>query len=730
MTIVSKWRSVSFLFLKMITLCLLGSCVTKAAPAEVVAPKQADSNERLAQADDPFLWLEDVTGEKPLNWVREQNAASTKELQEVPAFEAIRKRILAIMDSKEKIPYVSKHGAFYYNFWRDDQHVRGVWRRTTLSEFKKAKPDWEVVLDIDALASAENENWVWKGYDILYPSYDRCLLHLSRGGADAVVTREFDVTTKSFVKDGFYLPEAKSRLDWRDRDTLYVGTDFGAGSLTSSGYPRVIKQWKRGTPLDSAALVFEGKVEDVSVDPSVVHDHGRTYEFIRRGVTFFTSEEFVRRGEQWVKIQKPDDAMVFTFEDQLLLRLRSDWTVEGKTYPAGSLLAGNFEDYLKGNRKLEILFAPTERSSLEATSETKNYLVLNELNNVRNRITVMQHRDGAWTRSTLKVPDLGAIGINGIDPDESDDYFLTVTDFLTPTSLYLGALGQESREKLKNLPIFFNSAGLAITQHEATSKDGTKIPYFMVSRKDLPLNGKNPTLLYGYGGFEISMLPNYNAGVGSAWVERGGTYVLANIRGGGEFGPRWHESARKANRQRAYDDFIAVAEDLIRRKVTSPEHLGIQGGSNGGLLMGVMLTQRPDLFKAVVCQVPLLDMRRFNKLLAGASWMAEYGNPDNPEEWAYISKYSPYQNVKKDGHYPRVLFMTSTRDDRVHPGHARKMVARMKEQGHNVLYYENIEGGHGGAANNKQAAQMWAMAYTFLLKELGCDAGTRSEAVN
>jgi prolyl oligopeptidase len=321
----------------------------------------------------------------------------------------------------------------------------------------------------------------------------------------------------------------------------------------------------------------------------------------------------------------------------------------------------------------------------------------------------------------MEAPEFGSAGINGIDSDESDDYFLTLTDFLTPSSLYFGTIGKAQREKLKSLPSFFDVKGLEITQHEATSKDGTKVPYFQVARKGMVLDGKQPTLLYGYGGFEIPMLPAYSASVGSAWLERGGVYVLANIRGGGEFGPKWHEAARKQNRQRAYDDFIAVAEDLIQRKVTSPEHLGIEGGSNGGLLMGVMFTERPDLFKAVVCQVPLLDMRRFNKLLAGASWMDEYGNPDKPDDWAYISKYSPYQNVVKNKKYPRVLFTTSTRDDRVHPGHARKMVAKMKEQGHDVLYYENIEGGHGGAANNKQSAYMSALAYTFLLKELGPD---------
>ena len=451
---------------------------------------------------------------------------------------------------------------------------------------------------------------------------------------------------------------------------------------------------------------------------AVVHDHGRKYEFINRGVTFFTNEQLVRRGDEWVKIDKPDDASVGTYDDQIIIRLRSDWTAGGQTFPAGSLLCGDFEAYLKGERKLVSLFTPTDRKSLSGTAETKNFIVLNELDNVRNKLYILKRENGTWTRTPMPAPDFGTVGVGAIDSHESDDYFMTVADFLTPSSLYWGTVGKDNREKLKSLPAFFKTDGLEITQHEAVSKDGTRVPYFQVGSKKLTLNGENPTLLYGYGGFEVSMLPSYSAGVGSSWLEKGGVYVLANIRGGGEFGPRWHEAARKENRQRAYDDFIAVAEDLVKRKVTSPKHLGIQGGSNGGLLMGVMLTQRPDLFKAVVCQVPLLDMRRFNRLLAGASWMAEYGNPDLPEQWDYIRKYSPYQVVSKQVKYPRTLFTTSTRDDRVHPGHARKMVARMKEQGHDVLYYENIEGGHGGAANNKQSAFMSALAYTFLLKEL------------
>jgi prolyl oligopeptidase len=669
-------------------------------------------------AADPYQWLEDVTGDKQLTWVRQQNAISTNELEAMPGFEPLRKRLLSILDSKEKIPYVAKHGKYYYNFWRDEKNVRGVWRRTSLEEFKKAQPAWETVIDVDELSTAEKENWVWKGYSVLQPSYDRCLVQLSRGGADATVIREFDLKSKKFVPDGFYLPEAKSDVAWRNKDAIYVGTDYGPGSLTDSGYPRQIKEWKRGTKLSEAKLVFEGQKTDVSAGVTVAHDHGRIYEFVGRAPTFFTSEDHFRQGDKWVKIEKPDDAIVQTFKDQILLRLRSDWTVQGKKYPAGALLATGFDDYMKGKRDFEVLFTPTERKSLSSTSATKNFLIVNELDNVRNRLFMLKLEKGSWSRTPIEAPDFGSVGLNGIDEDDSDDYFMTVTDFLTPSSLYYGNLGKTEREKLKSLPAYFNAQGLEISQHEAKSKDGTRVPYFQVSRKGMTLNGSAPTLLYGYGGFEVSMLPGYSAGVGSAWLERGGVYVLANIRGGGEFGPKWHEAARKQNRQRAYDDFISVAEDLIARKVTSPRHLGIQGGSNGGLLMGVMLTQRPDLFKAVVCQVPLLDMRRFNKLLAGASWMDEYGNPDKPDEWAYISKYSPYQNVSKDKKYSRVLFTTSTRDDRVHPGHARKMVAKMKEQGHDILYYENIEGGHGGAANNKQSAYMSALAYTFLAKEL------------
>jgi prolyl oligopeptidase len=668
--------------------------------------------------EDPYLWLEDVTGERALDWVRRQNAVSTNQLQSSVAFEPMRKRLLSIMDSKDRIPLVTKHGRFFYNFWRDDRNVRGLWRRTTLEEYKKTHPVWETVLDLDQLAEREKENWVWKSPNIIEPGYDRALVSLSRGGADATVVREFDLKKKQFVTNGFTLAEAKNQVDWRNRDTIYVGTDFGPGSMTKSGYPRLVKEWKRGTPLAAANILFEGSADDVSVLGHGFLTRGRKYEFIDHSLTFFTDEILIRRGARWVRLEKPADAQWQPVGDHLLLQLRSDWTVAGTTFPAGSLLATDFDRFLEGERKFAVLFVPTARTSLEDISVTKHYLILTELDNVRSRPYLLSLVGGEWKRTPIEVPAFGKVKMEGIDAETSDDYFIIIEDFLRPSTLYLGMAGESGREKLKSEPAFFNGEGLEIQQFEARSCDGTRVPYFQVSRKGLNLDGSNPTLLYGYGGFKISMLPNYTPLVGAGWLERGGTYVVANIRGGGEFGPQWHYAARKENRQRAYDDFIAVAEDLVARKVTSPKHLGIQGASNGGLLMGVMLTQRPDLFGAIVCQVPLLDMRRYNKLLAGASWMDEYGDPDKPQDWTFISKFSPYQNVRKEGKYPRTLFTTSTRDDRVHPGHARKMVARMKEQGHDVLYYENIEGGHGGAANNQQAAYMRALAYTFLMTQL------------
>jgi prolyl oligopeptidase len=674
--------------------------------------------QKSAEPQDNYRWLEEVSGDKPLAWVKERNAVAQKEIEGRAEFAPIHARLKTILNAKERIPYVSKQGEYYYNFWRDAQHVRGIWRRTTLAQFQLPEPAWETVIDLDQLARDENENWVWSSVSCLQPKGERCLVSLSRGGGDAHVVREFDTAARAFVKDGFVLPEAKGGASWIDLDTVFVSTDFGPGSMSSSGYPRIVKEWKRGAPLASARTLFEAQAGDMAAHAYKDFTPGYEQQFVERQITFYSSEMFVREGDRLVKVAKPDDANAYTVRDQLVIELRSDWEAGGKRYPQGALLATDFKRFMAGGREFDVLFAPTASTSLDSVAVTRGALLLNTLDNVKNRVAELRHVDGKWQRRAVDAPAFGSLGVSALDPIGSDQYFLTVTDFLTPTTLYLGEVGSDKRTALKALPAFFDARPYTVAQYQATSKDGTKVPYFVVMNKRTRMNGKNPTVLYGYGGFEIPLTPTYSAISGESWLKNGGVYVLANIRGGGEFGPRWHQAALKEHRQRAYDDFIAVAQDLIKRKVSSPRHLGIMGGSNGGLLVGAVMTQRPDLFNAVVCQVPLLDMRRYNQLLAGASWMGEYGDPDDPAQWAYISKYSPYHNVFKDKHYPRVLFTTSTRDDRVHPGHARKMVALMQEQGHDVLYWENTEGGHAGAANNDQQAQMWALTYTFLLNQL------------
>jgi len=669
-------------------------------------------------ADDPYAWLEEVEGAKQLDWVRAQNAKAEAEIAATPEFKRLEADIRAILDSDAKIPGVQKIGEYYYNFWKDKQHERGLWRRTTLVEYRKAQPRWETVLDLDALNKAEGKNWVWHGADCRKPDYTRCLIALSRGGADADETREFDLATRTFLADGFYRPESKGALGWKDADTVYVFTDFGPGTMTSSGYPRVVKEWKRGTPLASAALVYEGKPDDMDI--AAMHDDtpGFKRDFVSRTLAFYNDELYLRGADgRLTRIDAPNSANKGVQREWLTLELREPWTVGGRTYPAGSLLAARFDDFMAGKRDFDVLFEPTDKTSLASFTWTRNHLVLNVLEDVKNRLSVLTPTDGQWKKSEFTgAPSFGTIGVGAVDADESDAVWLTVTDYLTPTTLSLAEIGKKP-EQLKSMPVFFDAAGKVIEQHFATSKDGTKVPYFLVRPKDLKLDGATPTLLYGYGGFEISLTPGYSGGVGKGWLEKGGVYAVANIRGGGEYGPRWHQAALKANRHKAYEDFAAVAQDLIARKITSPKHLGIQGGSNGGLLTGNMLTQYPELFGAVVVQVPLLDMKRYSHLLAGASWMAEYGNPDTAD-WQFIQTFSPYHLFDASKDYPPTLFMTSTRDDRVHPAHARKMHARMAEAGKDVRYYENIEGGHGGAANNAQAAHMSALAYTFLWQQL------------
>jgi prolyl oligopeptidase len=667
---------------------------------------------------DPFAWLEDVESERALAWAKQQNARTLPELESRPEYRPIYEKTLAILDSKDKIPTPSLFGTTVYNFWKDDQHERGIWRRTTLESYRTAAPAWETVIDIDALARAENMPWDFKGADCLPPDFRRCLVSLSRGGADATVVREFDTVTKLFVPGGFTLPEAKSSVGWRDADTVWVGTDFGPGSLTTSGYPRVVKLWKRGTPVAEATTVFEGSDKDVASYGISLHTADRRHDLVMRIPAFFRQQTFLHLGDRLVRLEIPEDSdFNGIFKDQALFSLRSDWSVGGRTYKAGTLLAGDVDDFVKDEPALQVLFEPTERVSLAGVGSTKDRVLVLTLDNVRSRLASHTFAGGRWTRAEVPLPGQGAASIPTAS-DFADVYFVSYEDFLTPSSLWLSSAGA-APEKVKTMPTFFDAAGMQIRQHETTSRDGTKIPYFLVTPKGFKADGTAPTLLHGYGGFEVAQTPTYSGARGAAWLERGGVFALANIRGGGEFGPRWHEAALKENRIKSFEDFIAVAEDLIARRITSPAHLGISGGSQGGLLVGGALTMRPDLFGAVVSKVPLADMRRFSKLLAGASWMAEYGDPDVPEQWAYIRTWSPYHLLRKDAKYPTPFIWTNTRDDRVHPGHARKMVARMQELGHPVYYFENVEGGHGAGVVNKQTARVTALEYAYLWKMLG-----------
>ncbi|MFC1440136.1 prolyl oligopeptidase family serine peptidase [Streptacidiphilus sp. N1-10] len=678
--------------------------------------------------EDPYLWLEDVTGERALDWVRARNEESTGRYATGPAFDALREDLRAVLDAEGRIPYVTRRGEYLYNFWQDAEHPRGLWRRTTLEQYRTDAPAWEVVLDVDALARDEDENWVWHGADVLRPGHRLALVELSRGGADAAVVREFDIEERRFVKDGFELPEAKSRVGWIDADRVYLGTDFGEGSLTESGYPRLVKEWRRGTPPDQAVTVFEGRTEDVSV--SAHHDPTPGFErdFVHRGIDFFRDELFLRPsdGSELVRVEVPEDAEASVHREWLLVRTRSPWRTGGRDHPTGALLAIGFEEFMAGGRGFTTVFEPDGRTSLEDYRWTRNHLLLTVLRDVATELRVLTPAgEGPWASEPLPgTPPLGSAGILDTNPEDDDEFLTLTTGFTTPPTLSRGVVGGPV-EVLKRAPDLFDAEGTAVEQHFAVSEDGTRIPYFVVRPR--PGGGADGadgeeggrTLLTGYGGFEVSLTPDYLTVVGRGWLERGGTYVLANIRGGGEYGPEWHTQAVKAGRHKVYEDFAAVARDLVRRGVTTPAELVIQGGSNGGLLMGVMLTRYPELFAAIACQVPLLDMKRYHKLLAGASWTAEYGDPDDPEQWAYIGAYSPYQNIREQPGYPPVLFATSTRDDRVHPGHARKMAARMLELGHTVDYYENTEGGHGGASNNEQTAFKWALVLDYLWTHAG-----------
>lgn len=675
-----------------------------------------------AESEDPFQWLEEVKGEKALAWVKAQDERTVKELKSDPLFQPLLADAMQVLTAQDRIPYVSHRGGYLYNFWQDDKAVMGLWRRTTVESYKTATPEWDVLIDLDKLSADEKQKWSFKGADCLAPADTRCLVELSPDGGDAVEIREFDIPTKSFVKDGFFLNTSKSTVAWIDADTVMVGTDFGEGSETTSGYPRIAKVWKRGTPIDAARTVFEGKVEDTAVWPVVYETPEGRIPTVLRAVDFFNSETSLLNDDgSTTLVPLPQFAEIRgIFKGQMLFSPRLEWTApDGKTYAQGTLLSFDLNAFKASGSLGEIktLFTPTERTAIDSVAMTKEKVFVSVLDNVRGRVTSYDFKDGAWSEpAAVDLPSNGSVSIADADSDSAVVMF-NYQDFLTPPTLYWSFDDAAKIEQVKSLPARFDASTHEIKQYEVASKDGTMIPYFVIAPKgqSAPL----PTLLYGYGGFEVSMTPSYGQISGKLWMARGNVYVLANIRGGGEFGPRWHEAGLKLNRQRVYDDFEAVAQDLIDRKITTSKQLGISGGSNGGLLVGVAFTQKPELFNAVLCSVPLLDMIRYTKLPPGASWIAEYGDPDVPEERAAIEKYSPYQNLKDGVTYPRVFFLTSTADDRVHPGHARKMAALMESKGMPFLFYEEMEGGHGASTNLKQRAEQLAMQYVYLTKQLG-----------
>jgi prolyl oligopeptidase len=701
-----------------VALALL-AIVAVAAQAQTRAPQASPAT------DDPWLWLEALRSDSAMQWVKQEDSVTVRRYASAPAFDSLRSRILKVLDSDARIPYVNRMGGYLYNVWRDKTHPRGLWRRTTLDEYRKADPQWDVLLDVDSLGKAEGISWVYQGAQCLEPAYTRCLVSLSPNGGDASAVREFDVPSRTFVKDGFVLPAAKSRVSWIDQDHIYVGTDFGPGSMTESSYPRIAKRWTRGTPLASAKLVYEGKPTDVSVGAYRDRTPGFERDFVSVSKDFYHGDLYLNHGGKLTHVDVPDDASVDFQREWMLVELRSPWTTGGRTWSAGTLLAIKADAFAAGDRKFTPLFQPTARTSLSSHSWTRHHLILGILDDVKSRLEVLTPGPGEWAREPLAgAPAMSTVQVVETDPDSTDEYWLGVEGFLTPETLQRGVLGGAPAETIKQGPAFFDASSFEVTQHFVASKDGTRVPYFQISRKGLKLDGSTPTLLLGYGGFEISELPAYDGVAGPAWLERGGALVVANIRGGGEYGPSWHKAALKENRPRAYEDFAAVAQDLISRGVTSRAHLGTEGRSNGGLLMGNMLTTYPQLFGAIVCGVPLLDMKRYVHLAAGASWIAEYGDPDRPEEWKFIQTFSPYQNVRPGLDYPPILFYTATSDDRVGPVQARKMVARLQEMGYkNVWLHENTEGGHAGSSDNTQLAYRRALTYTFLWDRIGAQAG-------
>jgi prolyl oligopeptidase len=680
-------------------------------------PSTAQQAATAQDVDDPYVWLEDIEGERAMEWVLAENERTRQLLQALPYYRDLYEGALDVLTSTDRIAYPSIHGDLLYNFWTDGDHPRGIYRRTTWASYLSGSPEWEMVLDIDALVATEGTPWAFRGMSCLLPEERLCMVSLSPGGSDAVEVREFDVEAKRFVEGGFKVPVSKNSTAWVDENTLLVSHNLNPDYVTTSGYSRAAVRWMRGAPLEDAPVVVEAAETDMAVFVSTQETAEGPRTVVARFITIFDTDLRFLEGGELVPVDIPSDAQMALVGDRLVLRLVSDWEVGGRTFREGAVVSADLKDYLAGGRDLELVLQPDERSTVSGIAATRDYLLVIQFTDVQGKLIRYWRAEGGWAGETIDTPPLGSAYPISLSVHHNR-FFFTFDSFTQPTTLFLVEEDGSVRQ-VRRLPEQFSSDGLLVEQHHATSHDGTRVPYFVVRPEDAPMDGSSPTLLYAYGGFQISSTPAYLGVQGKAWVEDGGVYVLANIRGGGEFGPSWWKAALKENRQRAYDDFLAVAEDLVARGITSPEHLGIQGASNGGLLVGAAMTQRPELFSAVVVQVPLLDMKRYHKLLAGASWMAEYGNPDLPEEWAYIGRYSPYQNVRADVDYPRPFIFTTTRDDRVHPGHARKMAAKMMEQGHEVLYFENVEGGHGAGVTPEQRAESLALSFAYLRLQLG-----------
>jgi len=678
-------------------------------------------------AEDPYLWLEGLEDAQALEWVEAQNELTAQSLAQSLLFKKLFAEAREVLNSDSRVPAVQQKDGYIFNTWRDETNPRGLYRRTTLTEFAKDNPNWETVIDLDALSKAEDQKWVFHGMSCLNKQPEHCLVSLSPGGGDAEVVREFNSVTKTFIKDGFYLPVAKSGAAWIDVDTLFVSTDFGPGSMTTSGYPRIVKRWKRGTPLSQAEKLFEAPETAINAYGMRLHSDGPDIDIIREGTTFWTTELYQLVDGKKIHLELPDTAVMNgAFQGRLVISLKEDWKHGDTTFPQGAVLVADTSALHAGGKgQIDIMIQPDDITVVQDVHPTNATVLVSVLENVRGKI--YRYTPGAqrhWNRSLIDFPDNGAVKIASAD-DETGNFFANYESFTTPPTLFYVESKDWQPQKLKSQAPAFDGSRYKTEQFFTTSPDGTKVPYFVVIAKDAKLDGKNPTHIFSYGGFRNALTPSYSGSYedlsgayGKLWLDRGGVFVLANIRGGGEFGPKWHQAAMKENHYKAFEDFEAVAMDLVKRNITSPEHLGIEGRSNGGLLVGATMTRHPELYGAVICGAPLLDMKRYNKLLAGASWMGEYGNPDIPEEWAYIKEYSPYQNLQDDVDYPPIFFYTSTRDDRVHPGHARKMAARMEAMDLPVWYYENTEGGHHGSSTNDQLAYRLALAYTHLWNQL------------